>query len=398
MWLELLLLSIRSVWATPLRSALTGLGIAVGVGAVVLLTAIGEGVQRFVLDEFTQFGTNLVAVTPGKTTTFGVSAAAINSVRPLSLEDAEALQRVPGVIATAPALQGNAVVEAGRRTRRTNVYGVNHHAPQIWQFEVAAGTFLPPLRGSLGQPAAVLGSGLYDELFGDAKAVGSFVRIGGERYRVVGVLASKGQFLGFDLDDTVFIPAANALAMFNREGLMEIDLLYRSGVSVDAIVDSVRKLLIDRHGSEDFTIITQTEMLDVLNSVLGVLTLVVGGLGGISLVVGGVGILTIMTIGVRERMSEIGLLRALGAARWQILGLFLFEAALLAALGGAVGMAASVALVELLRVSVDALPAQVAWGYAFGAEGVAIAVGLLAGVIPAMRASRLDPVEALRAE
>ncbi len=395
---ELFLLSIRSVFASPLRSLLTGLGIAVGVAAVVLLTAIGEGVQRYMLDEFTQFGTNLVAVTPGKSTTFGMSASTINTIRPLTMEDAAALRRVPDVVATAPVVFGNAQVENGKRSRPTNVYGVNHHAPLVWQFELRTGRFLPEVRGNAGQAVAVLGDTLYRELFGTDNALGSVVRIGGERYRVVGVLKPKGQFLGIDLDDTIFIPVPNALAMFNREGLVEVDLLYRADASLEGLVENIRRVMVDRHGSEDFTIVTQTEMLDVLGSVLDVLTLIVGGLGGISLVVGGIGILTIMTIAVRERMGEIGLFRALGASRGQVLAIFLFEAGLLAALGGLGGILFSLGLVGLVPLVVTALPVEVAWDYVMGAELVAVLVGLSSGVLPALGAANLDPVEALRAE
>jgi putative ABC transport system permease protein len=244
----------------------------------------------------------------------------------------------------------------------------------------------------------VLGSKLQDELFGATNPIGQRISIGGETFRIIGVMHSKGQVLGFDIDDTIYIPAAKALEMFNRDSLMEIDILYRAGADADAVAARVKELLIARHGKEDFTITTQQQMLEVLDKVLGVLTFAVAALGGISLVVGGVGILTIMTIAVRERTSEIGLLRALGAQRRHVLLLFLGEATVLAALGGAAGMAVGIGGAYLLHLAVPALPVKIAWDYALIAEVIAALIGMAAGVMPARRAAHLDPVEALRAE
>lgn len=395
---DLVRLTSGAIIAHRTRSLLTGLGIAVGIAAVVLLTAIGEGVQRFVLQEFTQFGTNLLAVSPGKTATFGVSGAVISNVRPLSLDDAEALRHLPQVRAVAPFVQGNAAVEAGGRTRRTTVFGVGAALPQVWQVKPALGKFLPDDEPRRARPYAVLGSKLRSELFGSNSPLGERIRVGGETYRIVGVMEAKGQMLGFDLDDTVYIPIARAMAMFNRESLMEVDLLYAAGADPDELSRRVKERLLARHGSEDFTIVTQDQMLEVLGSVLDILTLAVGALGGISLLVGGVGILTIMTIAVNERTAEIGLLRALGASRRQILTLFLCEAVVLAAAGGAAGILTGAGGAWLLGAAVPALPTHTAWNYALLALAVAALIGLLAGVVPALRAARLDPVQALRAD
>jgi putative ABC transport system permease protein len=208
----------------------------------------------------------------------------------------------------------------------------------------------------------------------------------------------KGQFLGFDLDDAVYVPAARALELFDRESLMEIDLLYEPRISVDRLVSVVKRVLVSRHGHEDFTVITQQQMLDVLGSILSVLTFAVGALGSISLLVGGVGVLTIMTIAVTERTAEIGLLRALGAEQGQILRLFLGEAVVLAAAGGLAGLTAGILLAQILKLLVPGLPVQTSWGFALAGELLAVAVGLVAGVLPARRAAKLDPLEALRAE
>jgi putative ABC transport system permease protein len=389
---------LRSLRAHRSRSLLTGLGIAVGIAAVVLLTSIGEGLQRFVLAEFTQFGTNLIAVTPGKATTHGASGAMIGNVRPLGLEDAQALQRMPGIEAMVPVLQGNAAVEYGGDSRRCMVLGVGSQVPRVWSMAVAAGRFLPADAPRTARPFAVLGSKLARELFAGASPLGERVRIGGESYRVIGVMAPKGQFLGFDLDDTVYLPVGRALAMFNRDSLMEVDLLYRPGLTSERVAQRVRKLLKQRHGEEDFTVVTQDQMLDVLGNILEILTLAVSALGGISLLVGGVGILTIMTIAVGERRTEIGLLRALGAPRRQVLALFMGEAVMLSALGGLAGLAVGSGMAWLLQALLPALPTHTPWEYALGALLLSSAIGVTAGAWPAYRASRLDPVQSLRGE
>ena len=395
---ELIKLSLGAVFSHRLRSFLTALGIAVGISAVVLLTSLGEGVHRFVLAEFTQFGTNLIGIAPGRSTTAGISGAIISNVRPMTLDDADALKRIPAVIASVPVVQGNASVEFAQKSRRTYIFGVGPEAPDVWQFKVAKGRFLPDDDPRSPRALVVLGSKVQNELFGNRNPLGQRVRIGGERYRVVGVMESKGQLLGFDLDDAVYIPATRALALFNRESLMEIDLLYAAGTSGEEVAARARSLLIARHGSEDFTITTQEQMLEVLGSVLNILTLAVAAVGGISLLVGGVGILTIMIIAVNERTAEVGLLRAIGAGRRQILALFIGEAVVLASIGGLAGLVIGTGGAWLLGVAVPALPTHTPWSYVLLAELLAAVIGLAAGVLPAVRAANLDPIEALRAE
>ena len=391
-------LAIGAISAQRLRASLTALGIAIGVAAVVLLTSIGEGIHHFVLAEFTQFGSTLVGINPGRATTHGASVGVFGTVRPLTIEDAEALVHVRHAMAVVPVVQGNAEVEGNQKRRRVTVYGVGAQFPEAFRFRVATGRFLPAGDPLAPRALAVLGDKLMRELFGNANALGERIRVGGYRYRVVGTMQAKGQILGFDLDDTVFIPAARALQLFNRDSLMEIDVLYREGASVDDVVADIKRILVARHGREDFTITTQKQMLDVLGSVLNVITFAVGALGGISLLVGGVGILTIMMIAVRERTREIGLLRALGARRGQILVLFLSEAVVLASIGGLFGLSVGAGGAHLLHWAVPALPVHTPWSYVFWSESLAAVIGVSAGILPARRAARLDPVDALRAE
>jgi putative ABC transport system permease protein len=395
---DFLRLTASSLAAHRLRSFLTALGIAVGIAAVVLLTSIGEGVHQFVLQEFTQFGTTLLGINPGKAKTHGTSLGAFGTNRPLTIDDAQALERLPYVRAVVPLVQGNAEVEAGNRRRRTTIYGVGSQMPEAYRMRVKSGRFLPADDPSAPRALAVLGSTLCRELFGDRNPLGERIVVGGNRFRIVGVMESKGTLLGFDLDDTVYIPAARALSLFNNVSLFEIDVLYSQTVPVDKVVKGITALLKQRHGKDDVTITTQQQMLDVLGSVLNVLTASVGAIGGISLLVGAIGIVTIMTIAVNERINEIGLLCALGARRRQILALFLGEAVILAAIGGGSGLLLGGGIAGLLHLALPSLPVHIALFYVLLAEALAITIGLLAGVAPAWRAAKLDPVEALRAE
>jgi putative ABC transport system permease protein len=395
---DLLRFTMHSARSHRLRSGLTALGIGIGVMAVVLLTSIGAGLQQYVLREFTQFGTNIISINPGRPETFGGGNLPLAVIKPLTLDDAEALKRVPYVRQVAATVQGNAEIEGNGRSRRTLVTGTTPSMPLVWSTDVALGEFLPPDDPRAPRALAVLGSKVRDELYGADNPLGAKVRVGGRRFRVVGVMESKGTVLGFDMDDAVYIPVARGLEMFNRDGLADISVRYDETVPSAEVEAGIRRLLIARHGADDFALTTQQQMLDVLGSVLNVVTLAVAGLGGISLLVGGVGIFTIMTIAVRERTSEIGLLRSLGAVRVNIRSIFLAESILLAALGGMGGLLLGAVIVETVKAFLPALPLSYSLPYALAAELIAIGIGALAGVLPAQQAAAMDPVEALRTE
>ena len=391
--------ALQAMSAHRMRSFLTLLGIAVGIAAVILLTSIGEGVHRFVLAEFTQFGTNVIGISPGKVKTGGQPPSGIpTTARLLTLEDAASLKKLPHVTGSTPTVWGNSEVEANGRLRRTTIYGVDADFTHVFSSTVNIGSFLPREGVGSARGFVVLGSKLRNELFGSTNPLGAKLRIGGLHFRVIGVLAPKGQFLGIDLDDTAFIPAERALELYNREGLMEIHVTYAEGVSSSVVATAVKNQLKIRHGHEDFTVTTQEDMLKTLSNILNILTMAVGALGGISLLVGGVGIVTIMTISVTERTNEIGLLVALGAKQRTILNLFLSESVILALIGGALGLLLGIGLAQLIRLALPTLPVHTPWSFALAALVMSAIIGLLAGVLPARSASRLNPIEALRAE
>ena len=396
---DCLRLAFGAVIAHRLRSVLSLVGIAIGVGAVILLTSIGEGTRQYVLSQFTQFGTNILAINPGKTKTLGMPGVLGGTTHKLTLEDAEMLKRIPGVEAVVPMAMGMGRVEAKGLGRSINVFGVTSAMPEVWKFSVAQGSFLPEVETNRTVAVAVLGPKVKRELFGDANPLGQFVRIAGYRLRVVGVMEPKGQILGFDLDDSVYVAVANAMKIFNLDEVVEIDVTYTSSQMLDGVVDNIRHILTERHrGTEDFTITTQAAMVEVLDKVMNVVTLAAGGIAGISLIVGAIGILTMLGITVGERTSEIGLLRAIGATSPQIFSLFLVEAIALAAVGGCLGIVLGLGLLGGIQTMVPKLPVYVDLTYIMAALVVGTATGLFSGLVPARRASLIDPVEALHSE
>jgi putative ABC transport system permease protein len=396
---DLLRLAVGAIAGHRLRSILSMVGIAIGIAAVILLTSIGEGTRRYILAQFSQFGTNLIAIHPGKAKTSGMPGVFGGTTHHLTIDDAEALARIPGVERVVPSAFGTARIEAGERGRNIAVNGVTPDVQTVWKFLPRLGSFWPEGDPRRGAPLTVLGPKLARELFGETSPLGEFVRIGGTRFRVVGVMEPKGEMLGFDLDDTAYVPVATAMQIFNLLDLGEIDLTYTPAEATPRIEAAVKRVLRARHDDEeDFTVTTQQAMLDVFGNVMGMVTMAVGAIAGISLVVGAIGILTMMWITVRERTEEIGLVRAIGASATQVAGLFLIEAAAVALLGGIVGVTIGLGLAAGLRWFVPGLPVETPLSFVLLALGVSFAVGLLSGVLPARRAAQLDPIEALRAE
>jgi putative ABC transport system permease protein len=324
-----------SIFFHRLRSGLTMLGILIGIASVILLTSIGEGTRSYVIGQFTQFGTNIMAINPGADP--DERDAGLARRDRAQADDRRRGRRppAPGRRRRRPAHRGNGARRGRGRARNVLVVGVTSDVPAVFNFQVRQGTFIPPGDPRAGTTVAVLAPKLKRELFGEENALGEHVRVGGRRFRVIGVMEPKGELLGFDLDDRVYVPVSQAQTLFNTDGLWEIDLKFSINARSDEVVREIRRTIKERHrGEEDFTITTQTEMLDVFGRVLGIVSVAVSGIAAISLVVGAIGILTMMWIGVNERTPEIGLALAIGASRRQVLSLFLAEATLLATLGG----------------------------------------------------------------
>jgi putative ABC transport system permease protein len=379
-----------------LRTSLSLLGVAIGIAAVVMLTALGEGARRYVINQFTSLGTNLLIVIPGKTETTGAMPGLGGTPHDLTLGDAEVILReVHSVEAVAPVTMNTESVAHLDRRRQVPVIGSTHELLEVRKLRMGLGQFLPPSEMDRGTSVVVLGMTVARELFPGQNPLGQVVRIGDWRMRVIGVLGRRGVQLGVDMDDVVIIPVATAMRMFNKSSLFRILVQVRAHTELDPTAADVTKVLKARHGEEDFTCVTQDSVVATFSSILTVLTLALSGIAGISLSVAGIGIMNVMLVSVSERTGEVGLLKAVGVRRHQILAVFLTEAILLGAAGGILGLAVGWGGVGVLVSIYPTLPATPPRWAVAAALLVSMGVGTLFGVLPAHRASRLDPVAAL---
>lgn len=376
------------------RTGLTVLGIAVGIGAVVALTALGEGARRYVVQEFAALGSNLLIVLPGKVETSGAAPYG-GVVRDLTLDDFQAVARVAGVKMAAPLASGAETVRFGELSRSVPVLGTTAEFAAVRRLAVAQGGFLPSRDPHAGGFEIVLGFKVARELFGSTSPLGKNVRVGPYRFRVVGVLAPRGRGLGFDFDELVFIPVKTAMRIFNRTSLFRILVECQDHREMEVVQKRIERELFQRHRAEDVTVVSQDALLDAFSSILQALTWALSGIAAVSLVVAGIGIMNVMLVAVTERRREIGLLKAVGVTNRQVLVVFLTEAVILSGLGGLLGLGVGVASVRVFVGFYPSFPAAPpAWAFA-AAISVALGVGAFFGLWPAARAARVDPVLAL---
>jgi putative ABC transport system permease protein len=393
---DLLAFALRAIRGHRVRTGLTLLGVAIGVAAVVILAALGEGARRYVVGQFESLGSTMLGVIPGKTETSGVAAFTSATTRDLTLGDAEAILRfVPEARSVAPISMGSETVAYGERRRQVGVVGTTSEFLEVRRLRVGRGQFLPEGDPRRGEAVTVIGAGVARELFQAADPLGQIVRIGDVRARVIGVLASEGTQLGMNLDEIAIIPVARAMRLFNRRSLFRILIDVRAHADLATAKRNVIALLADRHGEEDVTVITQDAVLASFGRIIRALTLAVAAIAGVSLAVAGIGIMNVMLVSVAERTGEIGLLRAVGAGRAQVARVFLAEAALLSLAGACAGLAVGLLGVGALVTAFPALPARPPLWSIASSLGLAVLVGVAFGIAPARRAARLDPVAAL---
>ncbi|MBQ0903988.1 ABC transporter permease [Micromonospora sp. U21] len=379
--------------ANRLRSALTMLGVIIGVASVVLLVAIGTGTKQKVEQQVEGLGSNLLLVVPGR-----IEVGTAPVVSPLTLKDVDAVTRVVGdPDRVAVTIASGATARAGARSDFTTVQGVLETTPAVFTRSLVRGRYLTGTDVDTSRRVAVLGDSVARALFPDRDPLGQQVTLAGVRFRVIGVFAPLGQSLGVDRDDEVHVPVTAAQRLWGTQRVDGIAVKAPDRERIDELGERIVAELNRRHPDTEFSAVTQQQILGVLGDILGVLTGVLAAIAGISLLVGGVGVSNIMLVSVRERTREIGLRKAVGARPRDIGVQFLLEAVLLTTIGGLTGMALGVGT-ALLVDALSPIPAAITWWSLALAFGVSAAVGIVFGVVPAQRAGRLDPVVALRAE
>jgi len=380
-----------------LRAGLSLLGVAIGVGSVILLTSLGEGARRYVTGEFAVLGSNLLIVIPGKIETSGAPPIFGSSTNDLTVEDAEAVERrVPLARRVVPLVVVLVKAQVGSLERDIAVAGVSPSMKEVRKIAVSIGQYLPEGDLDRGARVAVIGAKIRDEMFPGRNPLGATIRLGDERFRVIGVMGRRGTSLGENLDEVVHVPVGLGLKLANRRGLFRMLIEITSHEDAEAAKAQVLAVLKERHGGvEDVTVLTQDAVLSTFNRILAILTAALAGIAAISLSVAGIGIMNVMLVSVSERTREIGLLKALGVTRGQVVAVFLAEAAILSTIGGLIGVALGFALGRAVIFVFPEYPvAAPAWAVV-AAIGVSVAVGLVFGVLPAQRAAKLDPVAAL---
>lgn len=387
----------RAITAQPLRAALILLAMGIGVASVTLLTALGESARAYVVGQFQALGTHLVIVLPGRNETTGGHPPLFGETpRDLTLDDAEALRRSRHLAELAPVIIGTAPVSVFGLERETTIIGSTYALQRVRRLSIAQGQFLPVAASDKQLSVCVIGQTIREELFGQKPALGQWLRIGDRRFRVIGILASEGESLGMNFDKMVMIPVASAQALFDVSSLFRILTEAKSEADMLAAVGDIRRIMKARHeGEDDVTIITQDSVVSTFDDILKALTMTVGSITGISLGVAGILVMNVMLVSIAQRTEEIGLLKALGATKRQVRGLFLLEAALLSVAGALFGIVAGELAIVALQIAYPDFPLTVPWWALLAALSTALGTGLLFGVLPAAKAANLDPIQAL---
>ncbi len=387
-----------SLRGSPTRTLLMILAMSIGVASVVVLTALGEGARRYVVNQFASLGTNLVIVLPGRTETAGLGPGMLVGQIPkeITLDDAQAITASRAVKRIAPLTVGSATLSRDALNRDVVVLGSTSDLLEVRHMSIGIGKFLPAGDIHASASVCVLGNQMKQELFGNAQAVGQWVRLGDRRFRIIGVLSQQGESMGMRTDELVIIPVASAHQLFNTSGLFRVLIEAKSRDSIEQAKLDAEAIMFQRHaGEKDVTVITQDAVLATFDRILTALTMAVGGIAAISLAVAGVLIMNVMLIAVAQRVKEIGLLKALGAPPKQIRSLFFAEAALLSSIGSIAGLVLGYVGSTIIGQVYPSLPVSPPWWAVIAACGTALGMGILFSVWPARRAARLDPVAAL---
>ncbi len=381
------------------RTLLMLLAMSISVASVLLLTALGDGARRYVLQEFIALGTNLVIAMPGRNETAGAGLSSMMGITPrdLTLSDAAALTRNSAISNIAPMNIGSVEASWQNRKRQVTLLGSTTALLEIRQWEMGSGDFLPETEWDRAASVCVIGRKIRDELFGSHNALGQWIRLGENRYRVIGVLASAGRSIGVDVQEVVIVPVAAAQSLMNTEGLFRILIQTKTAEDIPAVIEFTEKTIQQRHhGVKDITVITQDAVIKTFDSILSALTYALAAIAAISLGVAGILIMNVMLVAVSQRTAEIGLLKAMGASRQAILVLILSEALLLSLLGAICGFIIGALGSWGISSAIDDLQAYPpAWAL-IASLAVALITGLLFSLIPARKAARLDPVDALQ--
>ncbi|WP_214327249.1 ABC transporter permease [Nonomuraea sediminis] len=386
-------MALEALRVNRMRSALTMLGVIIGVLAVVVLVSVGTGAKDAVEKEISGLGTNIILVVPGQ-----LSVGAAPTQSRMTLDDVAYLRRVVGDPARVTvSLQSGETVRVGRAESFATIVGTDQNLTNIFERPVAKGRHLSETDVDTRRRVAVLGSEVAAKLFGDLDPVGRQLTIAGARFRVAGVYSKIGQTFGVSRDQEVHVPVTTAQRLFGIPRINGVAVGAATPDEIDSLQDRIVAALQTRYPGEKFSAVTQTQLLGTIGSVLGMLTGVLAAIAGISLLVGGVGVSNIMLVSVRERTKEIGLRKALGARQRDVLVQFLIEAVLLTTIGGLIGILLGVGGALAIKAFTP-VPASITWWSIALAFGVSAAVGVFFGVAPARRAGRLDPVIALRAE